>query len=151
MLITHQRERRTSWTRGKDNSDEISSKRSSAADKSPEKSPEHIRKLGRVEEPKIDTELLTQMLSTVGTDELTNSEEEEEEEKEKEEESVLGAKPAVQTSNHKKLLQDPASKLKTKSVSILDQNGNAPSRPHENGNLNDNGYEDAKGRRDDHP
>ena len=73
MLIMHQRQRRTSWTRGKDDSDEISSKHLSAADKSPEKSPEHVRKLGRVEEPRIDTQLLTQMLSTVGTDELTNS------------------------------------------------------------------------------
>eukprot|EP00731_Ephydatia_muelleri_P026514 Em0018g614a len=43
LCSSRTRERRTSWTRGKDNSDETSSKRSSAADKSPEKSPEHCQ------------------------------------------------------------------------------------------------------------
>ena len=136
LCSSRSRDRRTSWSRlsQREGSEESTSKRSSAADKSPEKSPEHVRRSGRVDEPKIDTQRIMNLLST-GSDELSSPEEDTVQD-------VVEAKPGTRSPKHRGLLQDLSDKQKATPTSILDQI--MPTKLHENGDLNGSRVEDEK-------
>ena len=120
----------------KEGSDESLSKRSSAAEKSPEKSPEHVRRAGIMDEPKVDMRSLLDMLNT-GSDELSSPEDEEEEVVV----DVVETIPDNQSPRHKGVQRQG---LPDKLNSPPEKAEKVPTKPHQNGNLNGSREEDDK-------